>query len=92
MDNIDLNSLKANLNECLLYVRDKKVGNERIVANAWQQYMEEDNLLNERSCNLVLKLLIDVPPRQNKNGGGNNQSGSGIVGVLSKGLKFISGK
>ena len=73
-------------------LRNKKVGNERIVANAWQQFVQNDKILNERSYRLVLKLLKNVPKENNKSDNSENQSGGGIVGVLTKGLKFISGK
>ena len=68
-------------------LRNKGLGNERIVANGWQQLIEKKKILNERSCNLVLKLLQNVEDIDN-----NNQGGDGIVGAIyQKGLKLLRG-
>ena len=66
-------------------LRNKGLANERIVANGWQQLIEKKKLLNERSCDLVLKLLQNVEDIDNKVGGG-------IVGAIyQKGIKLLRG-
>ena len=92
------NSYEHN-NVCIYKHFSLNDSNEKIIANAWEILIENENLLIKTDCRIVLNILKNINDKENindnNNQSGDNQSGQGggiIAGAISKGLNYFRRK